>query len=353
VSTLGTGPSAALAGRARDLASPRDDGEAGPGRTQRTRLRPGLGMTLLRRVIRLVVSLVVVLSLSFFLLQLVPGNPARTALGPDASAGQVAQLARQLGLDNSLLVQYLTYWRHVFTGNFGTSIISFQPVSEIVESGLKNTAILVATALVVTLVASVVVGVVMGVLTHNNRHPRSLVLFTVVAGLVGAVPEFVVAVLLVYVFAVRLHWLPVAFASGWRSFVLPAASITGAASALMSRVVRAQTDAVLGQEYIRVARSKRLPNLLVYRRHALPNVLTAVLTLSGLQLGAIVAATIVIENIFAIPGLGAALVRGLVNRDYPVVQAILLIYAASILVLTLLVDVAISIIDPRSTVHDG
>lgn len=312
----------------------------------------GLARTLVRRLVRLVVSLAIVLTLSFLLLQLIPGDPARTALGPDASAQQVDQLTRQLGLDNPLVVQYVDYWKHVFTGNFGTSIISSQPVSEIISSGIRNTAVLVVTTLVVTLIASLLIGLVMGVATRSGRRPRSLVLFTVLTGLVGAVPEFLAAVVLVYVFAVRLRWMPVAFASGWKSFVLPALSITGAATALMSRVVRAQTDVVLGQEYLRVARSKRLPSLLIYRRHALPNILTAVLTLSGLQLGAVVAASIVIENVFAIPGLGAALVRALVNRDYPVVQAVLLIYAAAILVLTLLVDVAISVIDPRSAIQE-
>jgi peptide/nickel transport system permease protein len=110
---------------------------------------------------------------------------------------------------------------------------------------------------------------------------------------------------------------------------------------------------VLAQDYIRVARAKRLPPLLIYRRHALPNVLTAALTLAGLQLGAVVAAAIVVENVFAIPGLGTALVRGLVARDYPVVQAILLLFATAVLLVTLLVDILIGIIDPRSNLQEG
>lgn len=306
-----------------------------------------------RRLVRLVISLVVVLTLSFLLLQLVPGDPVRESLGPDAPASLVVLRRHQLGLDQSVWAQYWRYWKDVLTGNFGTSIVSQQSLSTIISTGLRNTATLVVITLVVSLLGSIVFGVTFGVLTHNNRRPRLLVAFTIVAGLIAAIPEFLIAVVLVYFFAVKAQWFPVAGANSWKSFVLPAASIVGAATAIMARVVRAQTDVVLGQDYIRVARSKRLPSLLIYRRHALPNVLTAALTLAGIQLGAVIAASIVIENVFAIPGLGNALVRGLVAKDYPVVQAILLLFATAVLVVTFIVDVLIGFIDPRSSLQEA
>ncbi|MCL1897454.1 MAG: ABC transporter permease, partial [Micrococcales bacterium] len=286
------------------------------------------------------------------LMQLVPGDPARTSLGPDATAELVAQRRHHLGLDQPVLVQYLNYWKNVVQGNFGNSMLSNVAVSFTISSGLKNTMILVLVALCVTFVGATVIGIVIGVLTHSNRNQPVLATFTVIAGLTAALPQFLVAMALVYFFSVRLNWLPVAFATDWRSFVLPALAITGTSTAIMARVIRSQTEVVLGQDYIRVARAKRLPQQLIYRRHALPNVLTAGLTLSGLQFGSVVAASIIIEQVFSIPGLGQALIQGMIASDYPVVQAILLIFASAVLVVTLLVDILIGVLDPRSNLQD-
>jgi len=305
-----------------------------------------------KRVIRLLISLVVVLTLSFLLMQLVPGDPARTTLGPDATLEQVEERRHVLGLDQPVVVQYWNYWKRVVTGNFGVSMMKSVPVSYTISKGLQNTLILVVIALTVTFVAATVTGIVIGVLTNGNRNQPVLASFTVIAGLIAALPQFVVAMALVYFFSVRLNWLPVAFATDWKSFVLPALAITGTSTAIMARVIRSQTEVVLGQDYIRVARAKRLPQQLIYRRHALPNVLTAGLTLSGLQLGSVIAASIVVEKVFAIPGLGNALITGMIDSDYPVVQAILLIFASAVLVVTLLVDILIGALDPRSNLQD-
>jgi peptide/nickel transport system permease protein len=313
----------------------------------------GWGRYLARRTVRLLISLAVVLTLTFLLIQLVPGDPIRAAMGPDAPQSLVRLREHQLYLDRPVIVQYLYYWKDVFTGHLGSSISTSQPVSAIVTSGLKNTATLVVIVIVVTLIASTIIGVLMGVFTHNSRRSGALAGFTVLAGLIGAIPEFLVAVLLVYFFAVRLHWFPVAGATSLKSFVLPALAITGTATALIARVVRAETDNVLGQDYIRVARSKRLPALLIYRRHALPNVMTAALTLAGVQLSSVVAATIVIEYVFNIPGLGTALVTAVTNRDFPVAQAIMLVFGAGALLVTWIVDLLIAAIDPRSNMQES
>ncbi|MCL2782320.1 MAG: ABC transporter permease [Actinomycetia bacterium] len=305
-----------------------------------------------RRLTRLVISLVVVLTISFLLIQLIPGDPARTSLGPDASAELVAQRRHLLGLDQPVLVQYWHYWGNVLSGRFGTSLMTSVPVSYTIRDGLKNTLVLVSITLIVTVIASIAIGMVLGVATQHNRRPGAQLAFTVIAGLISAIPQFLVAVLLVYFFAVKLRWFPAGGADNWHSFVLPALAITGSATAIMTRVVRSQTTVVLDQDYIRVARAKRLPPGLIYRRHALPNVLTAALTLAGLQLGAVITASIVIEKVFAIPGLGKALVDGLLASDYPVVQAILLLFAAGVLVVTLVVDLIIGMLDPRSNLQE-
>ena len=299
-----------------------------------------------KRVLRLVLSLIAVLTLTFLMMQFIPGDPIRQALGPDAPVEVIEQRRQLLGLDQPIYVQYLEYWRGVLTGTFGTSIITQQPVSLIVESRVGSTAILVLTSLTSTMILAVLVGMVVGVLTHHGRRPKLRFGFNFGTGLLAALPEFLLAVGLVAVFAVTLRIFPVAGASQPSSYVLPTIAITLGAASTMMRIVRSSTDNVLKQDYILAARSKRLPARLVYLRHALPNLLTAALTLGGLQLGAIVTGTIVVEYVFAMPGLGTALVQALISRDFPVAQALMLIFASAVLVLNLVVDVVLGIIDP-------
>lgn len=306
-----------------------------------------------KRAVTLVISLVAVLTLTFLMIQLIPGDPVRMALGPDAPASLVEERRSQLGLDQPLIVQYLSYWKAVLTGQLGNSIITGQPVSLIVESRLGNTVALVASSLIATMVLSVVVGVIFGVATHGGKRPTARFTFNFFSGFAGALPEFLTAVALVYFFAVTIQIFPVAGAAGPSSFVLPAAAITLGSAATMMRIVRSSTNAVLDQDYILVARSKRLPKARIYMRHALPNLLTAALTLGGLQLGAIVTGTIVVENVFAIPGLGTALVNALVTRDFPVAQVLMLIFATSVLVLNLFIDLLLAALDPRSALQEA
>ena len=300
------------------------------------------------RVVRLIVSLAVVLTLTFLMIQLIPGDPVRQALGPDASAALVDQRRAQLGLNHPLIQQYLDYWSNVLSGHFGESIISNQPVSLIIQSRIGDTATLVVASIIATMIISIVLGLVVGIGTHRGRRPVLRFSFNLGTGLAAAIPDFLVAVLLVFLFAVTIKLFPVAGASGPSSFVLPTIAIILGSTATLTRIVRSATDNVLDEDYILVARSKRLPPLRVYLRHALPNLLTAALTLGGLQLGTIITGTIIVENVFAIPGLGSALVNALVSRDYPVAQAIMLIFASAVLILNVLVDVLISVLNPRT-----
>jgi peptide/nickel transport system permease protein len=300
------------------------------------------------RVVRLIVSLAVVLTLTFLMIQLIPGDPVRQALGPDASAALVEQRRAQLGLNHPLIQQYLDYWSNVLSGHFGESIISNQPVSLIIQSRIGNTATLVVASIIATMIISIVLGLIVGIRTHRGRRPVLRFSFNLGTGLAAAIPDFLIAVLLVFLFAVTIKLFPVAGASGPSSFVLPTIAIILGTTATLTRIVRSATDNVLDEDYILVARSKRLPPLRVYLRHALPNLLTAALTLGGLQLGTIITGTIIVENVFAIPGLGSALVNALVSRDYPVAQAIMLIFASAVLILNVLVDVLISVLNPRT-----
>ena len=308
---------------------------------------------LARRIGRLVISLAVVLSLSFLLIQFIPGDPVRLALGPTAPASMVAQQRAALGLTKPLGIQYLDYWHDVLTGHLGSSIVSGQSVGQIIATSLPETAELVGVALVLTMIFSVSIGVLAGALTHQGRRPRLLLFFTSATSILNTIPEFLLGVGLVFVFAVTLKLLPVAGASGWQSLVLPALAIAIGPTAGLARIVRVQTDVVLAQDYMRVARAKRLPTWIIYLRHALPNLLTAALTIGGLLLGTLVASSVVVENVFARPGLGTAIVQAITQHDYPVIQGILLVLGAAVLVLNLLVDLLLSALDPRSTLRES
>lgn len=300
------------------------------------------------RLLKLAISLVAVLTLTFFMLQLIPGDPVRQALGPDAPQSLVEERRHQLGLDLPVWEQFFRYAGQALTGDFGSSILSSQPVGVIVESRIGNTAVLVVAGLVSTMVVSILIGMWIGVITRRGRRPFTRFGFNFLTGFVAALPEFLIAVGLVFFFAVTFSFFPVAGAKGPSSFVLPTIAITLGSAAMLMRVVRSSTDNVLDQEYVLVARSKRLPNWRIYLRHALPNLLTAALTLGGLQLGAVITGTIIVENVFAIPGLGTAMVNAMVNRDFPIVQATMLIFASSVLILNAVVDLLLGLVDPRS-----
>jgi peptide/nickel transport system permease protein len=350
-------PSAPGAGQQTELAEAASAASAGPRPQPATAGRrpavPGWLRAVAWKVLRLVLSVAAVLTLTFFMVQLIPGDPIRLALGPDAPASLVAQKRALLGLNQPLLSQYFTYWGHTLTGRFGNSLLSGEPVSLIIKSRIGSTAIIIGLSLAATAIISVLGGLLIGIATHRGRWPRLRSAFTLLTAIASAVPDFLLAVGLVFLFAVTFKVFPVAGAASAASFVLPTAAITLGSAAVMMRVMRAATDVVLDQDYVAVARAKRLSPTRVYLRHALPNTLTAALTLGGLQLGTVVTGTIVVENVFAIPGLGAELVQALVTHDYPVVQAIMVIFAAAVLVLNLLIDVALALLDPRSVRQKG
>jgi peptide/nickel transport system permease protein len=306
-----------------------------------------------RRLLRLVIGIVVVVTASFLIMQLVPGDPVRLSLGPSAPFSLVEQRRADLGLDDPLIVQYLHYWKGVFGGDLGSSILTQQSVTSIIASRIGNTVTLVAIALGLTLFFSVAIGVTVGGLTHNGRRPRLLGAYRIVASTLNVVPEYLYGVALVVIFAVTLKLLPVAGDDGFKSLILPSLAISLAPIAGLSRIVRVQTEEVLSQEYIQFARSKRLPALRIYLRHALPNLLTSALTVGGILLGVLVASTVVVENVFALPGLGSTVVTAITQRDYPLAQGALLILGGSVVLVNLIIDVIVSLLDPRSLMRDS
>jgi peptide/nickel transport system permease protein len=307
----------------------------------------------IRRAIRLVVSAWVLVTASFLMIHLIPGDPVRAVLGLSAPASLVNQRREALGLNDPLWLQYLHYLHHVLTGDLGISMQSGTAVSEVIGERLGPTLQLAVAAFLVSALVAIPLGVVMAVLTRGGRRRPAELTFTTSSVIIASVPEFMLAVGLVYVFGVELGWVPVAGRQGPSSYVLPVLSLAVGPAFLLARIVRVEMLAVLQADYIRTARAKRLPARLVYLRHALPNALTASLTIGGLLLGGLIAGTVLVENVFAWPGLGTTIVQSILAKDYPTVQGVVLVYGTGVLLINLAVDVGLALLDPRSTIRES
>lgn len=308
---------------------------------------------LVSRLVRLAISVVLLVTLTFGIIHAVPGDPVRGALGMQASA-EVVQAQREAnGLNDPIWRQYVDYGVGVAQGDFGTSLISQLSVRDTVSQRFSATITLALSAFVASLVLSLLLGTVMAVLTRNGSRRRSELFFAGTTGLLGAIPEFVMAVGLVFVFSVVLRWFPVAGMDGPASYVLPVLALALAPAAALSRIVRVEMIKVLSQDYMRTARSKRLPPLLTLVRHAMPNMLTSVLTIGGLLLTGLVAGSVLVETVFAWPGMGTLAVDSIIGKDYPMVQAVVLISGLLVLGVNLLVDLLIGFLQPQSIIKES
>ncbi|MEV4139118.1 ABC transporter permease [Dactylosporangium sp. NPDC049742] len=306
-----------------------------------------------RRSRRLLLSVWVLLTAAFGMIHLIPGDPVRAALGVAAPPELVAARREQLGLDDPLWRQYLDYLGDLSAGRFGTSTVSGLPVSQVIAERYPATLELAVYAFLVAVALSVPLGLTMAVLTRGGRRRRLELGFTSTSVFFGAVPEFLVGAGLVYLFGVQLGLVPIAGRAGPDSYVLPVLALALGPAAVLARIMRVETLAVLDADYIRTARAKRLPDRRLYLRHALPNSVTATVTIAGLLLGGLVAATVLVENVFAWPGLGSTIVQSILAKDYPVVQGIVLIYGLGVLLVNLVVDVGLALLDPRSTIRES
>lgn len=288
----------------------------------------------------------------FLMVRLIPGDPAFKVVGLEGDPGEIERVRQELGLNESLLSQFGTYLSNLAHGDLGTSFRSVQPVAELIGERIGVSLQLAAAALFLVTVVAIPLGVLMGALTREGRHPRIEVFFTGSASVVGAIPDYLTATLLAFLFAVTWEIFPVAGADGLDALVLPALAVSIAPIANLSRIVRVEMLNALAQDYVRTARSRRLPSRIVYFRHAGPNVLTAALTVGGLLFASLIGGAIVVETVFARPGLGTALIDAVLQNDYPVVQGITLVLGATVVIVNALVDVLVAIADPRSLTRE-
>lgn len=306
-----------------------------------------------RRFGRFVVSMFVLVTACFGMVHALPGDPVRAALGLQSPPEAIAATRHRLGLDQSLWQQYGHYLWSLLRGDLGVSLVSDTPVSQIFRQLLPATVALGVAAFFLVLLVSIPLGMLIGVATRDGRRRRLHLNFASSTGLLLSVPDYVLSVGLVFVFAVSIHLLPVAGRGGPDSYVLPVIALATGPSAYLARIVRAETQRVLQEDYMRAARSKRLPARLLYLRHAFPNILTATLTVSGLILASLLAGTVLVESIFAWPGIGNELVQSVLATDFPVVQAVALFFGSAVLLINFAVDVVIALVDPRSTIRES
>lgn len=304
-----------------------------------------------RRVMLMVPVALIVTVIAFSLLRLAPGDPVLTFSGDVRDPQILDEMRHQLGLDQPLPVQYLAWMQHTLTGDFGRSIRTHQRVGEAILERLPATLELTLTALIF----SVTVGLIVGTMSALNRN-SALDLLATSATIAGvSIPNFFLGVMLILLFSLVLRVLP---PGGYapaidnpgenvRRIILPALTLSAATLAVNMRQVRSSLLDVFGQDYIRTARAKGLNEKAVVIGHALKNGLIPVVTVIGLQVGALIEGAIITEQIFSWPGVGKLVVDSLFGRDYPVVQAVVLLSALSYMLSTLLVDIVYGWLDPR------
>ncbi|MCP4183946.1 MAG: ABC transporter permease [Hyphomicrobiales bacterium] len=306
---------------------------------------------LIRRFTSLLLTLALSTIVIFMVMEIVPGDPALIILGIGATDETLAALREQMGLNLPLMTRYLQWVSGVLVGDLGTSYTYSVPVSELIA----ERSIVSIPLAIIALTLSTIIAIPTGILAASKRGQ---IADTGIMGLTQlgiAIPNFWFAMLMVYVFAVMLRWVPAGGFPGWdqgifnalKSLVLPAVALALPQAAILSRVTRSALLEALGEDYIRTARAKGLTRSMVLWRHALRDALIPVLTIMGLQFAFLLAGTIIIENVFYLPGLGRLIFQAITQRDLIVVESSVVLLVASVILINFMVDIAYALVDPR------
>ena len=297
---------------------------------------------LFRRLLGLLPTLLIVAVLVFSFVHLLPGDPARLAAGPEAGPETVELVRQDLGLDLPLHQQFLRFFSHALQGDFGTSIRSKRPVSTEIAERFAPTLWLTVAAMVWSVLLGGVLGMVSAV--WRNRWPDRLGMTLAVSGI--SFPSFALGMLLMQLFSVQLGWLPTVGADSWRHYILPSLTLGAGVAAVMARFTRSSFIDILKEDYVRTARAKGLSETVVVVKHGLRNALIPVVTMMGLQFGCLLGGSIVVEVVFNWPGMGRLLVDAVDMRDYPVIQALVLLFSLEFILINLVVDLLYALINP-------
>jgi ABC-type dipeptide/oligopeptide/nickel transport system permease component len=304
-----------------------------------------VGAYVVRRLLHMVPVALVVVTLVFLMLHLIPGDPAQLMLDPSASQQEVAALRHQLGLDQPLGRQYGEFLRRLLRGSMGISFKTGRSALADAWPSFQHTVELAAASVVFAAIAGIGLGVLAG------TRPRSPVsALTMVLALLGvSVPTFWLGLLLIILFSLKLDLLPAGGAGSWQSLVLPTVTLGSFSLGVIARITRAGVAEVMHADYVRTARAKGAPERAVIFRHALRNALIPVITITSLSFGYALGGAVATETVFSWPGLGRHIVDAILARDYPAVQASLFLFAVSFLVVNLLMDLAYALANPRIT----
>lgn len=297
------------------------------------------------RFLQGIVVIWIVTLMVFTILQLTPGDPVDLIVGEANMTTQQREAIRHFwGLDRPIYVQYFTWLKNIVHGDFGESVtFGGRPVSDLLRAAAPNTLKLNGLALLFSLL----VAIPLGVLAAAKRYTLFDASATVFSTLGISIPNFWLGLMLIILFSLKLGWLPPFGSTGWKAFVLPVFVLSTEQMALIARLTRATTLEVMGQEYVATARAKGLTERVVLFRHIVRNALLPIITVVGFRVGVLLSGTIVIETVFAWPGIGQLLFQAISRRDYLVVQAIVTIGAAIVILATLLTDIIYAYVDPR------
>ncbi|MGE3268101.1 MAG: ABC transporter permease [Chloroflexota bacterium] len=298
---------------------------------------------------RLLLAIGVIFGVSIitFFLTFLSGDPADLMLPPGATAEQMARFRRDWGFDDPIIVQYWRFLSRAVQGDMGTSLRHGTPALPLIAERLPATLQLTVTAMVL----AIVLAIPLGVISATNRG-KPIDLITMTLALLGqAIPNFWLSIMGILLFAVTLGWLPTSGRGSWLHLVMPAGVLATGLMALLTRLARSTMLEVLAEDYVRTARAKGLREWAVLSQHALRNALIPLVTVIGLQFGYILGGAVVIETVFTWPGVGLFTIQAITNRDYPVVQAAVLILSSAVVIINLLVDLLYGFLDPRIRVR--
>ncbi|TKJ32789.1 peptide ABC transporter [bacterium (candidate division B38) B3_B38] len=296
-----------------------------------------------RRLLLLVPVVWGVVTVVFSFIHLVPGDPVLAMVGENAQPADIARLRQQLGLNDPLHVQYFRYLAKLVRGDLGVSLHTGKPVLRTIIQRYPATIELALASLLLALIISIPLGVVSAT---NRNSPVDH--FSMILALLGiSMPNFWLGPLLIILFSIKLNLLPVSGSGGLSHLILPAITLGTAMTALLTRMVRASMLEEMGQDYIRTARAKGLPERVVIYKHALKNALIPVVTIVGLQFGTLLTGAIITETIFAWPGLGRLTIQSISRRDYPLVQGCILMISLTYILVNLATDLLYTVLDPR------